>query len=151
MRNSSKIAAVFIFALFILSSIFVLYAAEPSGDEVGPQAERFRMQAERERETLEKKSKPPKVVIDEKKAVVSEGPAFLLQGIKPTGNAIVKTEDLAPIYQSYLGKQITFSDLETMPSLISCSGTKTLVVRYPFCSYFLFIFSTIVSRSLKVI
>ncbi len=119
MRNSSKIAAVFIFALFILSSIFVLYAAEPSGDEVGPQAERFRMQAERERETLEKKSKPPKVVIDEKKAVVPEGPAFLLQGIKPTGNAIVKTEDLAPIYQPYLGKQITFSDLETIVEKIN--------------------------------
>lgn len=119
MRKLIKITAVLIFTLILPSFISVSYSAPPAGDEAGPQAERFKMQAESERDRLEKKAKPPKVEVQEKKAPAPQGPAFVLKGIKLVGNTIVKTEDLAPIYEPSFGKKVTFSELQVIVEKIN--------------------------------
>lgn len=113
MRDHIKITLVLIPALLLSSLIPVSYAADPSiGDESGPQAERFIAQTERDLENLQKKAKPPKVEIEETKAAAPQGPAFVLQGVKLVGNGIIGTGELEPVYEPYLGKQVTFNDLQ---------------------------------------
>lgn len=123
MRNSIKISASLILTLFFSFPFIFAHAAgtdtAPSGAEAGPQAERFRMEAESERDRLEKKAKPPKIEVEEEKAPVPQGPAFVLKGIKLVGNTIVTTKELEPIYEPYLGKNIAFSDLDAIVKKIN--------------------------------
>jgi len=123
MRNSFKITASLIFALFFSFPFIFAHAAgtdtAPSGAEAGPQAERFRMEAEGERDRLEKKAKPPKIEVQEEKATAPQGPAFVLKGVKLVGNTIVTTKELEAIYEPYLGNKITFSGLDAIVKKIN--------------------------------
>lgn len=111
----------------------------PPGDQPGAQASRFQTEAEQERMRLEKKKvKRPQIEIekeDKKPAAAAAGPSFILKDVEITGSTIFKPEGLKPSYEAYLGKEVTFKDLEEIAGTIKAKykekGYLTTTVYIP--------------------
>lgn len=129
--------------LFSLISPGSLFAADPSpnippGQDAGSQDKRFRDEAmEVQLRSAMKREKPPPIEIEKKEAPPSagEGVSFVLTEIKITGATLFSPEDLRPIYQPYLQKQVTFKELqaiaETLKEKYLTEGYLTTVVYFP--------------------
>ena len=109
-------------AIFILATFTgqVFGQTPPQRDEAGAQAERFREMTERERKKVEeKKTKAPKIEVQkEAERPPVTGPSFVLKEIRVTGSTIFTSQDLKPTYESYIGKSVTFKDLEMIVAKI---------------------------------
>ena len=92
----------------------------PPGDDAGADATRFQREVELKQKALEKKKpEPPKIEIEEpKKKPAVKGLSFVLTDLKITGTTVFKPEDFKPLYQAYVGKKISFSDLNTIAEAI---------------------------------
>ena len=116
--------------ILIISFLFIpsihLLAAEPPAEDVGAQAERFKIGVEQKKEELEPKElKAPEIEIKpvEEKAV-TEGISFTLKEVVITGTTVFKPEDFRPIYEPSLGKKVTFKDLELIVEKIKAKYTQ---------------------------
>lgn len=98
----------------------------PPGDQPGAQAERFREETERERKRVEKKKTPPPEIQIEKKEGVSApvGPQFILKEIDMIGSTAFTPEELKETYKDYIGKSVSFKDLETITAAIEAKYKK---------------------------
>ncbi|MCX5665846.1 MAG: hypothetical protein NT036_02190 [Candidatus Omnitrophica bacterium] len=99
----------------------------PSGDSSGAQANRFQRESDLERKRLEqKKPKSPQIDIEEeaKKPVVEAGPSFTLNNVKVTGSTIFGPDYFRPDYQPYLGKKITYRDVDDIVTKIKSEYKK---------------------------
>ena len=104
--------------LFNLTFIFIssfAFAAPPTGQSVGAEAERFKAQAERQKTQLQQKAKTPVIEVPTRPGITAlPSVPFFLKKIVITGSTIFKPEEFSSIYQPYLNKEITFQDLETV-------------------------------------
>lgn len=118
MRKIYILGIVFIF--LYVCPFFIFAQTTPPGDEPGAQAERFKKETEKRKIELEtKKIKAPEIEIkEEEEKPAEEGISFILKNIQTTGATIFATEDFKPIYQSYLGQQVTFKDLREITTKI---------------------------------
>jgi len=115
---------------FSLSAfIFLFFAVLPvgasaqnfPGDQPGAQSSRFKAASEEEKKRLEKEAvKKPRIEFEKEKPAPSPaaGPAFVLNKIKITGAVVFSIEDFIPDYRAFLGKQITFVDLDSISASI---------------------------------
>ena len=92
----------------------------PPGQEPGAQGERTFRRFEAMKEALEKeKAKAPKIEVEKRKeAPVPAGPTFILKEVKITGSTVFKPEVLQSLYQPYLGKKVSFQDLDEITKKI---------------------------------
>lgn len=107
----------FCLAVFLLIIPISGFAQDPPpGQEPGPQAERFKIETERERKRLEEKtSKPPKIEIQpQEEKIIPSGPTFQLKEVVITGVTSFKPEAFRSVYGPYLGKVISFEDIEVI-------------------------------------
>ena len=105
--------------LFVLISSLSFAQNIPSGQEPGAEAERFRKNAEEKKASLQKKAKTPQVEIEEKAAPAApEGVSFVLKDIKITGTTLFKPEDFRKAYAAYIGKTVTYKDLNDIADKI---------------------------------
>lgn len=89
----------------------------PKGDESGAQARRFQSEAEKAKARVgEKELKKPQIDIEEEKPQpeAAAGPAFVLKEVSVTGSSIFKPEDFRAAYENYIGKEITFKDIDAI-------------------------------------
>jgi len=108
----------------------------PKGDEAGAASARFDSDVRKAEKAVSQKRKAPELEVKEEKAPpVPAGPAFLVSDIKITGNTIFKTEELASLYKGYLGKEVTFGDLQAVADKIKdkykAKGYATVIVYVP--------------------
>lgn len=127
-----------LFVLFFISSAIAQPPPVPQGDSAGAQTSRFQADAERERARVERKPvKKPQIDMEPEKAATEApaGPAFLLKSVNVTGSSIFKPEDLKASYALYIGREVTFKDLETIAAAIKAQyarkGYLTTVVYVP--------------------
>ncbi|MFA6349853.1 MAG: ShlB/FhaC/HecB family hemolysin secretion/activation protein [Candidatus Omnitrophota bacterium] len=117
--------------------VSIVFAAEPPGASPGAQAERFQQESLQKKKLLEKKPiKAPAIEVEEKPAQPqAEGIKFVLKGVKISGAVLFKPEELRLTYESYLGKEVSFSDLakitETVKSKYKAKGYLTTAVFLP--------------------
>ena len=105
--------------LFVFISSLSFAQNIPAGQEPGAEAERFRKEAEQKKASLQKKAKAPQVQVEEKAApLVPEGVSFVLKDIKITGTTLFKPEDFRSAYASYIGKTVTYKDLNDIADKI---------------------------------
>ncbi|MCK9603973.1 MAG: hypothetical protein M0R66_06425 [Candidatus Omnitrophica bacterium] len=120
--NAAKLIFVLAFAVsfLFLSSQNVLAQNPPPGQEPGAQAERYKYDVEKEKKELEyKKLKAPKIEVEKEKArPVAEGPSFILKDVKVLGSTVFKPQDFRKIYEPYLGKKVTFRDMQAVTEKI---------------------------------
>ena len=109
---------------FILTSFLYLpnsFAQNiPPGDQPGADASRFQAEMEEKQKELEKKKvKAPEIEIEEEKEEpVPAGPAFTLKEVVITGMTIFKAEDFKDACLPYIGKKVSFADLEKIADQI---------------------------------
>jgi hemolysin activation/secretion protein len=120
-----------IFFLFTTTFLFIPFTAIaqnlPPAEQPGAQGSRFRAESEQEKKRLEeKKIQAPRIEIEQEKAepAAGEGPSFLLKKVNITGVTIFKPEDFRSVYQAYIGKSITFKDLEDIAAAIKAVYKK---------------------------
>jgi hemolysin activation/secretion protein len=121
--QKNKNSLFFVLVIFILVFAYdgKVFAQEPPpGQEPGAQVERYREDAEREKQRLEyKKRKAPEIKVEEAKPKpVSEGPSFALKGVKVSGSTIFKEQDFRQIYEPYINKNVTFQDMQAVAGKI---------------------------------
>ena len=135
-RRSLIILAV-VFSSLIVLPRNIHAQNEPPGNVPGAQAERFKREAEEKKKELEpKKEKAPEMKVEEAvKKPVPEGPSFTLSEILVTGVTLFAKEELRSIYQPYIGKKVTYRDLEEMAERIKAlykkRGYLTTIVYVP--------------------
>lgn len=113
-----KILNIFIilptFLIVILSPLKAVAQNIPPGQGGEAAASRFQDESERRKAALmAKEGKAPKIEVEEKKEpapMVSEV-AFVLKDLKITGSTIFKPEEFLPIYHKYIGKEISFKEI----------------------------------------
>ena len=125
-----------IFAVFFTAST-VSAQNIPPGQDAGAQSERFQKETEQKKEELEKKKvKAPEIEFKEKEeAPKAKGPSFVLKEIKITGTTVFRPEDFFVFWQPYIGKEISFSELEAIAEKIRAEykqkGYLTTIVYIP--------------------
>lgn len=111
--------------LFLIPLIFSLLVTPafsqnpPVGQDAGAQSSRFQYDIEQKERALEtkKKGKPADIKIEEEKEAPPPAAAalyFTLKEVKITGSTVFKPAELAAIYQPYLNKKVTLSDLDPL-------------------------------------
>jgi len=92
----------------------------PPGDEAGADATRFQREVKLKQKALEKKKpEPPKIEIEEpEKKSETKGLSFILTDLTITGTTAFKPKDFKPLYESYIGKKISFADLNAIAAAI---------------------------------
>ncbi|MCX5709192.1 MAG: hypothetical protein NT088_00435 [Candidatus Omnitrophica bacterium] len=98
----------------LLLPVFAFAQNIPPGQEPGAESERFRKESEQKKIDLEKKkAKAPEIQVEEEKAPPTpEGQSFLLNDVKVTGSTIFKPEDFKPLYENFIGKKVTYRELD---------------------------------------
>ncbi|MDO8525007.1 MAG: ShlB/FhaC/HecB family hemolysin secretion/activation protein [Candidatus Omnitrophota bacterium] len=111
-----------IFFLLILSVPFNAIAQNiPPGQEPEASANRFQGEAERRKTALQSKSvQPPQVELEEPAASAPRvsDVSFVLKDVRITGSTIFKPQDLRALYQGYIGKEVTFKDMNDIAGRI---------------------------------
>ena len=109
-----------------------------SGEEPGSQASRFEEESKRrEKELQEKKIRKPQIEIpkEKEKPALPEVVKFILKDIFVTGATVFKPEKFRSIYESYLGREVNFRDLEFVANEIKGlylkEGFVTTIVYIP--------------------
>lgn len=112
--------------------------SQSPGQEPGAQAERFRKETESKQMMLERKRpKIPVIQVEEgEEPALPEGAvSFNLKEVKITGATVFGPEDLKTLYEPYLGKTVTFSDLRSIALAIKAKyrekGFLTTTVYFP--------------------
>ena len=106
--------------IFLPLFLFIFSPAQaqtpPPGQEPGAQISRFLEELRQKREAIEKKKvKPPEIKLEEKKEKpAAEKLSFVLEGVNVSGATLYKPEDFLPIYRAYLGKKITFREIQAI-------------------------------------
>lgn len=113
----SRVASCCVAALitfFIYSLGRPVFAQQPPGEDVGAQGERFRQDMQLRQEELEREPvKPAPIEIEEPKVEPAPvTPSFVLNSIEVTGSTLFSREDFLFAYESHLGKEISFKELE---------------------------------------
>jgi len=114
-----NIVALLLITLFFANVSFAQNI--PSGSEPGAQSSRYQKELETEQDVFQKKKiKPPKIEIEKEpvKPKAEEKVSFILKEVKISGSTVFTDQDFIPLYQSYLNKKVTFSDLEDIAEKI---------------------------------
>lgn len=93
----------------------------PSGQDTSAQAQRFETEVEQKKRAIErKKPKAPEIQVEEPTAPPSaeESIVFTLTDVTVTGCTEFKPEEFRPLYEPYLGKQVSFKDLQDIAEKI---------------------------------
>ncbi|MDD5085081.1 MAG: ShlB/FhaC/HecB family hemolysin secretion/activation protein [Candidatus Omnitrophica bacterium] len=93
----------------------------PSGQDTSAQAQRFETEVEQKKRAIErKKPKAPEIEVEEPTAPPSaeETIVFTLSDITVTDCTVFKPEELRPLYESYLGKQVSFKEIQEIADKI---------------------------------
>jgi hemolysin activation/secretion protein len=111
-----------IFVMILLSARPVYGQNLPSGVKSGAQAERYRKGVKEQKLKLEEKEvKAPQIEIEKEekmKPPIAKGLSLTLKELTITGVTVFKPEELRPLYESTLNKQITFEELEAIAKKI---------------------------------
>jgi len=128
---------VFLYAFFF-ASIALAQPLPPSNSQPGSQSTRFEDQSMARQHALErKKPKAPQIDIEEEKkeAPKEAGPKFVLNGVKVAGSTLFKDEDFKSAYADYIGKEVTWADVEAIVEKVKDvykkEGYLTTVVYIP--------------------
>lgn len=103
-----------IFLLILLSPFKALAQNIPPGQDTSADASRFQSEVERRKASLQTKgAKAPEIQLEEKQPAQPQAPgaSFILQDVKITGTTLFKPGDFLPLYQKYIGKEVTFKDI----------------------------------------
>jgi len=128
---------IFIILLVFAAPQWLFAQNPPPGEDISAQTERFQEEAEERKKILEKKeTKTPELETEEVKPTQpTEKVAFILTKVTFTGNTVFKAEDFISIYRSYIGKKVTFADLQDIMDKIKekykQKGYLTTVVYFP--------------------
>ncbi len=117
--NISVILPIFLLAL--LSPFNALAQNIPPGQDTSADASRFQNELQRRKSALQTKGvKAPEIQLEEKEPAPPQAPgaSFILQDIKITGTTLFKPEDLLPLYQKYIGKEVTFKEVNDIADQI---------------------------------
>ena len=139
MKKLINISGIFLIFLFIFLSPFNALAQNiPPGQDTSANASRFQSELERRKAALQSKAvKAPEIEVKEKKEEAPQAPgaSFVLNDIKITGTTILKPEDFLPIYQKYIGKEVTFKEVNGIADQIKAKykekGFLTTTVYVP--------------------
>jgi hemolysin activation/secretion protein len=121
LRNKARNLLPFSICLIVFIPLKALAQNLPPGEQPGAQGARFQTESERNKNGSEKKkAHAPRIEIEKGKETPSpaQGISFILKNVKITGAAVFKPEDLSMAYEAYIGKQVTFKDLEEIASSI---------------------------------
>jgi len=120
LRTANKIIPVIAAAFFFYAASDSFAQNIPPGSQPGAEASRFQSESKKKEAALEKKAKTPEIKVEEEKPSqpAEKGPAFRLNGIKITGITVFTQEELKPLYQSYIDKEVTFDDVEKVVEAI---------------------------------
>ena len=107
-----------LFAAFLTPKLTL--AQVPPGSDIGAQGQRFSKESKETQKNLQQKEvTPPKIKVEEPKSqAIPEGVSFTLKEVTVTGSTIFKPEVFTPIYSPYLGKTVTYKDLEEIMTKI---------------------------------
>lgn len=114
-KHLSKIALPVVFSFLLFITPKAIAENLPPGQDIGAQAERFKASSEKEKAQFEKKrAVVQELEIQELKEQQSAVQAitFTLKEVRITGVTVFKPEDFLWIYRDYLGKTVTFPDLD---------------------------------------
>lgn len=111
--------AIIIFT-FLFSNQSLFAQSPPPGSDAGAQAQRYKTGVDEEKKRLEfKKPKPPDITVEEKpEEGITKGPSFVLKGLKVSGSTIFDTQELELIYGPFIGRTVSYNDLNNIISLI---------------------------------
>lgn len=107
------------------------------GQEPGAEAQRYRDDVIRTKKALEyKKPKAPSIEVEkERAAAVSVGASFVLRDVNVTGSTVFNAQDFKSAYDDYLGKEVTFEDMDgiskKIESMYDKQGYLSTVVYIP--------------------
>lgn len=131
-----------IFSLIFLCSLALAIpsAADPLPPSVSTGAEATRTQSEFEmqKNELSRKKKvtaPIEIEKEKPKEPVPTGPAFMLKEIQLSGNTVFTPDELKPLYEQFLDKEVTFAELDGVVEKIKTrykeKGYLTTIVFIP--------------------
>lgn len=109
----------------------------PGGQEAGAQGARFLQDTERKKAALEGKPKIPLLEVKEgeEAAQIPDTVKFTLREVKITGSTIFDEAALRGTYESYIGKTVTFKDLNAIAAAVKDKyrkkGYLTTIVYIP--------------------
>lgn len=123
---------IFCVAIFPLSAA----VAERAGEDVAAQAERYWQDTEKRKEAGKEKARLPEIEVEREKEVpAAKGLSFVLKDVIITGSTVFKTDYFRPVYQPYLGKKVSFKELEEISAKVRASykekGYLTTTVYLP--------------------
>jgi len=128
LNELGKLSTYFISCIFCLFFSLAFAAGtdtSPSGQNVGAQAERLRQDNQRREKALEtRKPKAAEIEVPEEKkeeAPAKEKVSFILKEVHITGATVFSADDFKAIYEPYIGKTVTFTDLETITNGIKAA------------------------------
>jgi hemolysin activation/secretion protein len=119
-KEGSKLFILLVFFLIFLP-FYVLAQDVSPGEQPSAQGSRFKSESEQNKKRAEKKkAKAPPIEIEKEKErpVSGQGITFVLKSVKITGSTIFEPDDLSFAYKNYIGKQVTFNELEEIASAI---------------------------------
>ncbi|MCX7927481.1 MAG: BamA/TamA family outer membrane protein [Candidatus Omnitrophica bacterium] len=125
-RNSyTKNILIVGFLIFSFFSCPVIAQNLPVSTKAGSEASRFKKEIEEEKKRIEReKPMSPSIKVEERPVLKKEGVVFLLKEVIITGSTIFSKEDFYPNYEKYLGKEVTFSELEEIVEQIKALYRK---------------------------
>jgi hemolysin activation/secretion protein len=108
------ITGILLIGLFV--SNLALAAELPPGEEAGAEAARFeKVIKEREKALEKKKVVAPEVEVKKEEArPAAVAVTFILTKVVIKGAKVLRPEDLRPLYTPYIGKKVTFQDIESV-------------------------------------
>lgn len=140
MRYAFKcIGCSFLSASFIFTFIFSISAQEPSREDIGAQSSRFQEEFERKKrelKELEKKLfKTPEIEIQKEEKPSALVVSLILREVIITGTTVFTPQDFRSLYEPYIGKEVTPTDLEAIVEKIKAkyreSGYLTTTAYIP--------------------
>ncbi len=114
--------------IVLLSILLVLFSASgalaqsiPPGQGPEASASRFQNEAERRKAESQRKGvKAPQIELEKEKEPAPQvsSVSFILKDVRITGVTAFRTEDFQPLYKGYIGKEVTFKDLNDVADRI---------------------------------
>ncbi len=115
MKKSYIVFVAFHIACLLVSGTNLHAQTVPPGQEAGPQAQRLREDIERRKAIFEEKKAGPAPWVPEEAAQPAMlSKVFLLRNIKITGMTLFTSDQLRPLYQPLLGKEVVLADIQNI-------------------------------------
>jgi len=137
MKLNHPIAFLILFSAFFFITSLAFAQNIPPTEQPGAQTGRLQTELEQKKQEFkEQKPQTPKITVEHPpEKPPAEKITFVLKGVTVTGATVFDLKEFIPIYESTLGKTVTFDDLQVMVEKIKAqyrqAGYATTTVYVP--------------------